>query len=202
MQLDLLVRTWIVEVIRAHAALVAIAVRQRAKFEGWLKFELAAYVQLQGAQSVEVEPASEALVRSRADLAFSYGGKRCHLELKTCNTNWRMEGVLNRTRPITKNVSGIIEDARKLQNCLGEGIVAFCMFPVPCDDERWAEYLDRIGKELGLALSVAQHSARISISIAGGREADVVVVAFTISKGPQAPSPPNMPLEPPKQLRA
>jgi hypothetical protein len=113
MELDALVRKWIVEVIRAHSALIAIAVRQRAKFEGWRKFELAAYAELHGAQSVEVETASgDDLVRTRCDLTFSYGDKRCDVELKTCNTNWRMEGVLSRTRPITKNVAGIVADAR------------------------------------------------------------------------------------------
>jgi hypothetical protein len=202
MQFETLVRTWIVEVIRAHAALVAIAVRQRAKFEGWLKFELAACAELQGAQAVEVEIASGDLARSRSDLTFSYGGKRCDIELKTCNTNWRMEGVLSLTRPITKNVAGIIADARKLQNCPGDGIVAFCMFPVPCGDERWTEYLDRIGKELGLALSVGQHAARVRISIGRRRQADLVVVAFAISKGPEVQSFPNTALEPAARVRS
>lgn len=192
MELDVLVRTWIVEVIRAHTALIAIAIRQRAKFEGWLKFELAAYAELHGAEFVEVETAlGDDLARTRSDLTFSYGGKHCHVELKTCNTNWRMEGVLSRTRPITKNVAGIVADARKLKNCSGEGIVAFCMFPVSRDDERWVEYLERISNELGLALSARQKTERVSIQIGSDCRVDVVVIAFAISKDPERLLPPR-----------
>jgi len=34
-------RKWIVEILEKNLSLVALAVRQRAKFEGWLKFEFA-----------------------------------------------------------------------------------------------------------------------------------------------------------------
>lgn len=40
-----LVREWIVEILQAHRAVLEIAIRQRAKFEGWLKFELAAHLE-------------------------------------------------------------------------------------------------------------------------------------------------------------
>ena len=52
------IREWIVEVLECHQHLLAIALRQRAKFEGWLKFELAMVAEKHGAQSVEVETAS------------------------------------------------------------------------------------------------------------------------------------------------
>lgn len=42
MRTEHVVRQWIVEVIKEHPMVSAIAVRQRAKFEGWLKLELAA----------------------------------------------------------------------------------------------------------------------------------------------------------------
>ena len=142
--------------------MVGIAVRQRAKFEGWLKFELAAHAELHGAKGVEVEAASTDSGDSRHDVTFSYAGQRYHVELKTCNTNWRTEGVLNLTRPIIKNVDAIIIDGKKLGNCAGNGIAAFCMFPVPCDD-RWTDYLLRIGKKLGVTLGVDRHTSRVSI---------------------------------------
>jgi len=191
MQCDELIRTWIIEVIRARPGLVALALRQRAKFEGWLKFELAAYAEAQGAEAVEVESALGELDHSRSDLTFTYRGRYCGVELKTCNTNWRIEGARSCTRPITKNIKGIIADAKKLENFPGDGIVAFCMFPVPSGDGRWTEYLDEIGEKLGLALSVDRHTARISISIGGGHEADVVVIAFAASKDPKALSLPT-----------
>src|SRR6266700_5182540 len=126
MEADILVRTWIADVIERRSDLVAIAMRQRAKFEGWLKFELAAYAQLKGAAEVTVEAATDDSSGSRHDLTFYYGAERCNVELKTCNTNWRMKGVLVKTRPITKNVAGTIKDAGKLQNCVGHGVVAVC----------------------------------------------------------------------------
>jgi len=189
MEPQILVRNWISEVIRAHPALVALAVRQRAKFEGWLKFELAMLAELRGAQSVEVETRSkEDQCRTRSDLSFSYDGKRCQVELKTCNTNWRTEGVLNRTRPITKNLAGIVADAKKMMDCPDQGIVAFCMFPLPSDDKRWVEYLDRISNELGLVLTAYENAERISIPIGGECKADVIVVAFAVPRNTNSAS--------------
>jgi len=98
--MEKILRSWIVDVLEQRRSLLAIAIRQRAKFEGWLKFELALYAEQHGATSVEVEAPTGA--GSRSDLTFLYDGKRYDVELKTSNTNWRMKGVLARTRPITK----------------------------------------------------------------------------------------------------
>ncbi len=182
MEVDTLVRQWIAEIIRAHPALLALAIRQRAKFEGWLKFELAAYAQSKGMQNVSVEAATGDSIRSRGDLTFSYAGGRCDVELKTCNTNWRMPGVLDLTRPITKNIAAVVEDAKKLQACAGKGIIAFCIFPIPCNDMRWTLYLERIAKETCVSLSVDNHSTRVSVSLAGECKADVIVVSFVVAK--------------------
>jgi hypothetical protein len=148
------IREWIVEVLECHQHLLAIAVRQRAKFEGWLKFELAAIAEKHGAQSVEVETASDESNSSakRSDLSLTFNCNRFDVELKTANSNWRMSGVRNKTRPITKNIKGIIRDAQKLSLCSGQGIVAFVLFPLPLQDNRWTEYLDRIASELGISL--------------------------------------------------
>ncbi len=182
MEKDLLVRSWIVDVLQARRELLRIAVRQRAKFEGWLKFELAAYAESMGAVDVEVEAAAEDSSNSRADLTFNYNGDRCDVELKTCNTNWRMKGVLAKTRPITKNVAGIIEDARKLQHCSGWGIVAACIFPVECGDMRWTDYLDRISAGTGVVLAVNRHTARVSIPTVRDCSADIVAISFLAQK--------------------
>ncbi len=67
----MLIRHWLAQVIREHMALLALAIRQRAKFEGWLKFELAAYAEAQGMQAVRVEAAIEDSTQlSRGDITF------------------------------------------------------------------------------------------------------------------------------------
>lgn len=50
----------------------------------------------------------------RADVTFHDGNERDDVELKTPNTNWRIPGILNKHRPITKNFAGVVKDARKL----------------------------------------------------------------------------------------
>ena len=40
------------------------------------------------------------------------------LELKTCNTNYRYPGVVDKSRPITENVDGIIKDIKWLEKTL------------------------------------------------------------------------------------
>jgi hypothetical protein len=189
--LETTIRGWIGEIIRAHSSLLGIAVRQRAKFEGWLKLELAAHAEAHGASDVKVESGYEHAIGTRCDLTFNYGGRRCDIELKTCNTNWRIQGILPLTRPITQNVRAIVKDARKLENCPGEGIVAFCIFPLLRGDQRWEEYLARISSELGLALSATEHTDRVTICLDGDHEADVAVVVFSVQKHEKSPSPPK-----------
>jgi hypothetical protein len=178
--MDKELRGWIVDVLEQHRALLTIAVRQRAKFEGWLKFELALHAAACGATSVQVETASDS--GSRSDLSFVYQGQRYDVELKTCNTNWRMKGVLDLTRPITKNIASVVVDAGKLRRCPGQGIVGFCLFPVGCGDGRWIEYLSRIGSALSVDLSEGDHSARVTISLEDDCQADVIISTFMVPK--------------------
>lgn len=173
-------RNWIVDVLNQHRPLLAVAVRQRAKFEGWLKFELALYAEQHGASDVEVEAPSGQGARS--DLSFVYDGNHYDVELKTSNTNWRMNGVLARTRPITKNIKGVIIDGGKLRQCPGEGIVAFCLFPVEAGDGRWMDYLNRIGSELGISLVESEHTSRVTVPLGNGHLADIVVTTFGVPK--------------------
>jgi hypothetical protein len=154
--------------------------RQRAKFEGWLKFELALHAEQHGASDVEVEAPSGS--GSRSDLSFLYDGKRYDVELKTSNTDWRMNGVLARTRPITKNIKGVIIDGGKLRLCPGEGIVAFCLFPIEAGDGRWVDYLKRIGSELGVNLAEGQRTSRVTVPLKDGHSADIVIATFGVPK--------------------
>src|SRR5688572_13414682 len=166
------VRQWIVEVLEQHRPLLAIALRQRAKFEGWLKFELAECAERHGAVNVEVEAPTG--MGARADLTFLHNGKRYDVELKTSNTNWRMGGVLARTRPITKNIREVIRDGGKLKGCAGDGIVAFCLFPVEAGDQRWMDYLKRIGSELNIDLTEHQHTSRTTVPLNDSHQADII----------------------------
>lgn len=111
-----------------------IPLRQRAKFEGWLKIELAAALEAQGGQ-VRLEQGYVVGNRTyRADLAVSRTGwdKEILVMLKTVNTNFRFEGVDQVTRPITMNISGVIADVRKLRELPSDkiGYVLFPVFPV------------------------------------------------------------------------
>jgi hypothetical protein len=138
------VNEWICNIIDNHQIIMSLAMSQRAKFEGWLKFELAEYAISEGATDVVIEPRINEKFLSRADLAFTYNGNRIIIELKTPNTNYRMTGVENRTRPITKNIHSILEDIKKLGSHGVEGIIAFVLFPVRTVDNQWKIYLDRI----------------------------------------------------------
>ena len=75
--IDRILRQWIVQVIQQHESMLRIAIRQRAKFEGWLKFELAAIAEINGATVVEVETQSvQSQSKKRADISFVYQDKK------------------------------------------------------------------------------------------------------------------------------
>jgi hypothetical protein len=141
------------DVISRRSRLLTLAARQRAKFEGWLKFELAnTLAQQREIDSVDLEYRYP--TGGNSDLSFRLGSERWYVELKTANTNWRAQGVRDRIRPITGNVDAIIHDIIKLrEGCPPDnGMVAFVFFPVPLriwDNERYLlEYhLQRIEQE-------------------------------------------------------
>lgn len=162
---------------------MAIAMRQRAKFEGWLKFALAAHAELKGATEVVVEAPISAtgITRARSDISFRWNSVRYDVELKTPNTNWKMPGVEKMTRPITKNFNSIVEDARKANSQDCQPLIAFVIFPIPLGDSRWSQYLDRIGHELQLTLSREAHVTQITLPISSAHSADVVICCFPIS---------------------
>jgi hypothetical protein len=53
--LDKLVRDSIISILEDNRMLLRIPLRQRAKFEEWLKFELAHYLEQKGMRNIEVE---------------------------------------------------------------------------------------------------------------------------------------------------
>ena len=181
--MDVRLRSWITAIAQRRSSLLAIALQQRAKFEHWLKFELAETAISNGASSVEIEPVGTGEGAGiRGDVAFTYEGNRYHVELKTPNTNCRMPGAWQLTRPITKNIAEIVQDGRKPPLPDPERIIAFAMFPVPPSDDRWHTYLDRVSEELTIALTEANNASRVDVTLPDGHHAELVIVTFTVPR--------------------
>ena len=116
---------------------LSIFARERSKFEGWLKVEMC---DILSKYFRDVCPEKE-----RVDVSFSSWG----IELKTVNTNLSYKGVIAKTRPITKNTAGVIEDIQKLKK-LGHvnKAVLFLVFPAVHDNKDWQIQFQRIRKHL------------------------------------------------------
>lgn len=146
-----------------------VPLRQRAKFEGWLKIELAAALAARD-WKVCVErgyPGSSGQIY-RADLTVGLSdGSEILVMLKTANTNFRFTGVQVAHRPITKNFKGIIEDIGKLKGLPPgkHGYVLFAVFPVSASQmtrqAQLAPYLQRV-QVVGANLTIDDFVARTS----------------------------------------
>ncbi|WGU92070.1 hypothetical protein QJQ58_15770 [Paenibacillus dendritiformis] len=137
-------------IIKTRSSLINFCVKQKAKFEGWLKFELAQDLNDIGVDQVCVEYSYAK--GFRADISFVYFGEWFLLELKTSNTNFRINGIEPRTRPITKNIDSIIEDGHKLLRANDVGLVVFVLFPLIPNNSKWIKYLNRISTALSVEL--------------------------------------------------
>lgn len=168
--MDATIRGWIEDILNQRGDLLAIAIRQRAKFEGWLKFELAAYAARHGATQVQVEAsyAKTAIDLSRSDVSFSFDGERYDVELKTPNT--------------TQNIAEIVRAGRKLAGCAGRGIVAIVLLPIPPGGRQWTVYLERIATGLSTSLSGPEHATQLAVPLGDGFTADVVVCCFPVPR--------------------
>jgi len=100
--MELIIIELIEKIIKDHPILISICMRQKAKFEGWLKFELAQALEMLGVEQLSVEYKYDN--NFRADISFIFKNERYLLELKTSNTNWVIDGIESKTRPITKNI--------------------------------------------------------------------------------------------------
>lgn len=161
-----LVRDCVVSIITQRKDVLRLASKHRAKFEHWLKFELAAALARKDGISC-VQPEKPYPKKGRSDVAFETKAGGCCVELKTGNTNWRVEGVVSKTRPITENISGIIDDITKLRRCCGEalGLAVFVLFPVPKtiwedDKSTLPQHLRRIESKARLARGCLKEDAK------------------------------------------
>lgn len=118
----------VIRIIEIHEGL-AIFCRNRAKFEGWFKVELLNQLE-------HLEPSPEI---DRHDIVFD----NCAIELKTVNTSYRYDSAIPKTRPITKNIEGIINDINKLSDDINyeHKVVIFIAFPVEHEKNEWKRHL-------------------------------------------------------------
>ena len=155
------------KILSKNQDLLEIAFRQRAKFEGWLKFEIAKEFQKSGKDTKVEYPIAKGHVDLFAD--------NCLIELKTPNTSYNHPDLESKTRPITDNVNSIISDVDKLRN-ITEGLsydsfIAFVMFPIDKDKDedknttsKYMEHVNRIEKHIQaqeLKITKAQRIVRI-----------------------------------------
>ena len=92
------VRKWIVEVLEERKSVIALPVEQRAKFEGWLKFELAYHAsKVADVRDVKVEVPVKSTDKQNKkkvtlnDISFCFEGNNYRIELKTSNTNYECD---------------------------------------------------------------------------------------------------------------
>ena len=115
-------------------------VKNRSKFEGWLKIELC--------DSLSKYTDNITPEKNRIDIVFDNWA----LELKTSNTNYIHKNVENKTRPITKNIQGIIKDIHDLKkNTLYQNkAVVFIIFPLSLKENKsnWEQHISKIKDEV------------------------------------------------------
>ncbi|HOW91083.1 MAG TPA: hypothetical protein PK883_02100 [Anaerolineaceae bacterium] len=134
--MDLILRNMLHQALRNilidRCEVLKLACEQRSKFEGWLKFELA-FALSNCSDTSELVLEDSYPSNGRSDFSFVYKNEKYFVEMKTANTNWRVAGVENLHRPVTKNISGIIEDIQVLQTKSppAHGLAVFVIFPIP-----------------------------------------------------------------------
>ncbi len=154
--------------------LVSLAFKERAKFEGWLKFELAQVISKEF-KNVNIE-SSYSDSNKKCDISFEKGDTLYYLELKTPNTSYKVDGIEDKTRPITDNINSIIDDIKKVgENDIKKlkkrernispkvsdniknyvGLIGFVLFPISpkeCNKDlttkgNWQYHVNRINEE-------------------------------------------------------
>lgn len=148
-----IVRQQVIGILSRRSSVIKMACQQRAKFEGWLKFELAVALSQQG-NFEQIILESGYPQGGRSDFSFLFSKQQWFAEMKTANTNWRAEGLANITRPIKLNIDEIIDDIHVLQQKSppSKGMAIFLLFPIPMriwkvETEKLTYHLRRIENE-------------------------------------------------------
>lgn len=175
---DLILRG-IAPIVEENKDLLRIAIRQKAKFEGWLKFELAHYLEKHRFGPVVVESEVET-GNGRSDVTFMLEGKKVSVELKTSNTNWKTNGVESKGKPLTKNVDSIIKDALKHNS--DSCVIAFVLFPIPFQDLGWIPYINRIISEAGVQINRETNCRLIEVDVNDVDKCQMLICSFLSKK--------------------
>lgn len=166
----------ICQTLENNKTLLRIPIRQRAKFEGWLKFELAHYISQQGYPDVEVETKG-ITNRFLTDITFfDENNNSFSVELKTSNTNWNVPGIRKVRKPVTKNINSIIRDCIKLNS--SQGIIAFVLFPIPTQDTRWEVYFEKIVEQTGASMNRETNCRILTMEVDDVNYCDLLICTF------------------------
>lgn len=121
---------------------LTIFARERAKFEGWLKVEVCDSL---SKYFIDVVPERNTPERKKIDISF----QNWAIQLKTVNTNYRYKNVEIKSRPITMNIQGVIDDIENLKSLnYDNSAVLFVVFPVTHDNETWQDHYQKISSLL------------------------------------------------------
>ncbi len=143
----------ILQTIRSNQQLLALTCAQKAKFENWLKFELAFRLKVLIPDTV-------------VEYKIPNGNKRvdirsgnCYIELKTTNTNVSIPILSPRAngggKPITQNINDIIDDVNNLRRLVTASqdsrYVATIFFPY---DTTQVVHITRLKQHIGKGVFV------------------------------------------------
>jgi len=119
---------------------LAVFASERAKFEGWLKLELVGLLK-KYCDTVKVEVSTPDKKR-KIDIVCDEWA----FELKTVNTSYTTNNVPRKTRPVPQNVTGVIEDIRKLRKQCKKKYkrVIAVIFPLDDENKYWKKHEGRI----------------------------------------------------------
>ena len=127
----------LIDTISQHSG-CAIFAEERAKFEGWVKVELARIFSELGYKVEPEKPYSIDKERHQVDLFSESGNTGLCVELKTVNTSYKGILAKKKTRPITMNINSILEDLEELSRIkeANPGVECYVLFLVyPCRSE-------------------------------------------------------------------
>ncbi len=135
----------VIKKIESHKGISRFVI-ERSKFEGWLKVEIIESAIKQNCLKVTPE-------KKLIDVTFEHKSKTYALELKTINTNYRYQNIQKKTRPITKNIEGILKDVSDLkQKDYNFKYVLFIVFPLDLNKDKklWEYHLKKINSLIQL----------------------------------------------------
>ena len=135
----------IINILGIGSNVLRIPLTQRSKFEGWLKVMLA-YTLSSRYKNVGIEYPYPRNNKIHADVFANHS----YIELKTPNTNYIVNNVPQKKRPITNNITSIIQDINKLRTQANgyDGYIAFVLFPIN-DNQNYASHINRVDKAIG-----------------------------------------------------